>query len=452
MQPTSTGHDLGQRLPGSNPSAAALALEDLTVLDLSHALAGPIASTMLADFGATVIKVEPPGRGDIARGWGPPFHGDDAAYFVNLNRNKQSVEIDLKKPVGREIFLRLAERSDVVLENFRVGTVDALGIGYEAVGARNPRAIYCSISGFGQTGPYRDRAAMDLIVQAESGMMSLTGEAGGRAVRAGVSIADLQAGMNAAIAILMALHARQRTGRGQFLDISMLEGQLTLLDHALGIYLADGILMGRMGTAYRTIVPYQTFRTRTEDLALAVGSDALWGAFCPLLGLPELAADPRFATNAQRTRNRETLIPLLQEAFLTRSYAEWEATLVPAGIPIGSINTLDRVVEHPQVRARGLLRESGHPAAASAPVIAPYFRMSDTPGGVRAPAPLLGEHTDQVLGRLLGLSPDEVARLRAAGAIGNGRPGPRSGPPQAATSAAPSPPPSPRFPPPQEEP
>jgi formyl-CoA transferase/CoA:oxalate CoA-transferase len=400
----------------------AMALEDLVVLDLSHALAGPAASTLLADFGAEVIKVETPGSGDIARGWGPPFHGDDSAYFVTLNRNKRSAEIDLKRPGGRELFLRLAERSDVVLENFRVGTVDELGIGYPAVSARNPRIVYCSISGFGQTGPYRDRAAMDLILQAESGLMSMTGEKGGRPVRAGVSVADLQAGMNATVAVLMALLARARTGRGQLIDVSMLEGQLTLLDHVIGIYLADRILSGPSGTAYRTIVPYQTFRTRTGDLALAVGSDALWRAFCPLLGLPELALDPRYATNAGRIRNREELVARLQEVFLTRSYEEWEAVLLPAGIPVGAINTLDRVVEHPQIRARGVLRESGHPAAPSARVVSPYFRMSDTPGGVRAPAPLLGEHTDRVLRDLLGLPDAEIARLRAEGVIGSGRP------------------------------
>ena len=432
--------------PGAAPRPLP-ALEGVTVLDLSHALAGPIASTYFADFGATVLKVEPPGSGDIARGWGPPFHGDDAAYFVSLNRNKRSVELDLKHPEGRELFLRLAERADVVLENFRVGTVDRLGIGPAAVAARNPRAIYCSISGFGQDGHYRDRAAMDLIVQAESGMMSLTGEPGRTPVRAGVSIADLQAGMHAVIAVLMALHARQRTGRGQFIDVSMLEGQLALLDHAIGIYLADGQIFGRMGTAYRTIVPYQTFRTKSEDLALAVGSDSLWRAFCPLLGLAALTDDPRFATNAARTRNREVLVPILQEVFLTRTYAEWEALLVPAGVPVGAINALDRVVKHPQVVARGLLRETHHPAAASAPVIAPFFRMSETPGGVRAPAPLLGEHTDATLRDLLGLSPEEIGRLRAAGALGAASR--RRAPPP---SAPPKPPPSPKSHPPEEVP
>lgn len=398
-----------------------MALDDVTVIDLSHALAGPLASTMLADYGATVLKIEPPGQGDIARGWGPPFLGEDSAYFVSLNRNKRSVELDLKQPDGLELLLRLAEKADVVLENFRVGTVDRLGIGYEAVRARNPGIIYCSVSGFGQTGPYRDRAAMDLILQAESGMISITGEPGGGRVRVGVSIADMQAGMNATVAILMALHARHRTGAGQYLDISMLEGQLTLLDHSIGIYLADRVLLGPMGTAYRTIVPYQTFETSTEDLALAIGSDALWRAFCPILGAPELTDDPRYATNAARVENRVALLARLQEIFLTRPYAEWEALLEPAGIPVGAIHTLDRVVEHPQVKARGVLQESGYPGAASAPVVAPYFRMSATPGAVRSPAPLLGQHTDAVLEEKLGLSRDELARLRERGILGSGK-------------------------------
>ena len=398
-----------------------LALEDLTVIDLSHALAGPLASTILADFGATVLKIEPPGQGDIARGWGPPFHGEDSAYFTSLNRNKKSVEIDLKQPEGRALLLRLADGADVVLENFRVGTVDRLGIGYDAIRARNPRIVYCSVSGFGQTGPYRDRAAMDLILQAEGGMISVTGEPGGGRVRVGISIADMQAGMNATVAILMALHARARTGEGQYLDVSMLEGQLTLLDHSIGIYLADRVLTGPMGTAYRTIVPYQTFRTRTEDLALAIGSNALWRAFCPLVGASELRDDPRYVNNAARVANRATLVPRLEEIFLGKSYAEWEAILEPAGIPVGAINSLDRVVEHPQVKARGVLQESGYPAAASAPVIAPYFRMSATPGGVRSPAPLLGQHTDAVLEERIGLGKDEIARLRARGILGSGK-------------------------------
>jgi crotonobetainyl-CoA:carnitine CoA-transferase CaiB-like acyl-CoA transferase len=395
-----------------------MALDDVKVLDLSHALAGPFASTMLADFGAHVVKVEPPGSGDIARAWGPPFYGSEPAYFVSLNRNKQSVEIDLKHREGKELFFRLVERSDVVLENYRVGTLEKLGLDYAPARARNPRIIYCSVSGFGQTGPYRKRAALDLILQAESGMMSVTGEPGGRGVRAGTSIADMTAGMYAAFGIMTALHARERTGLGQVVDVSMLEGQMGLLGTMIGAYLADGVVPEPMGTAYKALLPYQTFRTRTRDLAIAVGSEKLWKIFCPLLGLPELTDDPRYATNAHRNKNRASLITTLQEAFLTKTYDEWEAILVPAGIPMGAINTIDRVVEHPQVAARGALVESEHPTAGKVRMVGPVVRLSDTPGAVRRPAPLLGEHTAEVLRESLGLDEAEITRLRDAGAIG----------------------------------
>jgi len=397
------------------------ALDDITVLDLSHALAGPFASTMLGDFGASVIKIEPPGTGDIAREWGPPFYGSDSAYFVQLNRNKKSVELDLKHPEGKELFFQLLEKSDVLLENFRVGAVQRLGIDYAQARTRNPKIIYCSISGFGQTGPYQARAAMDLIIQAESGMISVTGEPGSRGVRCGISIADMTAGMNAAAAILTALHARGRTHQGQFIDVSMLEGQLALLSNSIGIYLADRIVPEPMGTAYKILLPYQMFRTKTQDLAIAVGSDGLWQTFCPLLGLEALRDDPRYATNAARIENRDSLIERLQEVFLTKTYEEWQAILLPRGIPIGAINTLDRVVGHPQVEARGALAECEHPVAGKVQVVSPHSRLSHTPGGVRSPAPLLGEHTDEVLREILGLSEKRIELLRSAGAIGKRR-------------------------------
>ena len=392
------------------------ALGDLVVLDLSHALAGPFASTMLGDYGAEIIKIEPL-DGEIARAWGPPFYGDESAYFVNLNRNKKGVAIDLKHPDGKAIFFKLLDRADVVLENLRVGTVGRLGIGYEEVRERQPRIIYCSISGFGQDGPYHDRAAFDLVVQAESGMISVTGEPGGRGVRAGVSIADIAAGMYAAFGILTAVHARRTTGRGQFIDVSMLEGQLGILSGMVGAYLADGLVPAPLGTAYSALLPYQTFRTKTRDIAIGVGSDKLWKTFCPLLGRAALTDDPRYVTNAARNANRPSLVAALQDAFLSKTYEEWEAILLPAGVPMGAVNTLDAAVAHPQVAARHAIVDSVHPVAGTVKMTAPPVRLSDTPGSVRTPAPLLGEHTEQVLRQRLALGSEEIARLRAQGVI-----------------------------------
>jgi formyl-CoA transferase/CoA:oxalate CoA-transferase len=393
-------------------------LEDVTVLDLSHALAGPFCSTMLADFGARVIKLEPKGAGDIARAWGPPLPGGETSYFVSLHRNKKGIEVDLKHPDGKALFLKLVERCDVVLENYRVGALARLGLGYEVARQRNPAIIYCSVSGFGQDGPYRDRAALDLILQAESGMISVTGEEGGRGVRCGVSVADLTAGMYAAYGIMLALRVKEKTGRGQAIDVSMLEGQLSLLGSMVGAYFADGEAPAPMGTAYKALLPYQTFRTKTRDLALAVGSEKLWKEFCPAIGCPELTDDPRYRKNADRAKNRDTLIPKLQEVFLTRSYEDWEKVLLPRGIPMGAINSIGEVVEHPQVAARGALVEMDHPRAGKVRMVGAPVRLSETPGSVRTPAPTLGEHTDEVLRDLVGLSSEEVGALRAAGAIG----------------------------------
>jgi len=393
-------------------------LEDVTVLDLSHALAGPFCSTMLADFGARVIKLEPTGSGDIARAWGPPLPGGETSYFASLHRNKKGIEVDLKRPEGKMLFFRLVERGDVVLENYRVGALARLGLGYEAAREKNPGIIYCSVSGFGQDGPYRDRAALDLILQAESGMISVTGEPGGHGVRCGVSIADMTAGMYAAFGIMLALRVKERTGRGQAIDVSMLEGQLSLLGTMIGGYLADNQLPAPMGTAYKALLPYQTFRTKTRDLALAVGSEKLWKVFCPVIGCPELAEDPRYRTNAARSKNRDGLIAKLQEVFLTRTYEEWEALLLASGIPVGAINNLAQVVEHPQVKARRALVEMDHPRAGKVRMVGAPVRLSQTPGAVRTPAPMLGEHTEEVLGDLLGLGPEEIGALRAAGAIG----------------------------------
>jgi formyl-CoA transferase/CoA:oxalate CoA-transferase len=393
-------------------------LEDVKVLDLSHALAGPFCSTMLADYGAQVIKVEPPERGDISRAWGSPLPGGETAYFASLHRNKRGIVLDFKNLQGRETFLSMVEKCDVVLENYRVGVLNRLGLGYEVAKKRNPGIVFCSISGFGQDGPYRDRAALDLIVQAESGMISVTGEPGSSGARAGTSIADLTAGMNAAFGIMLALRVKEKTGEGQYVDVSMLEGQLGLLGTMIGSYLTDGVVPEPMGTAYKALLPYQTFRTRTRDLALAVGSEKLWQVFCPLIGRPAMASDPRFNSNRNRDINRTALIEELQQVFLTRTYEEWEKLLVDNGIPMGAINNLAEAVNHPQVAARGALVEVEHPVAGKIRMVGAPVRLSATPGSVRTPSPTLGQHTDEVLREVLGLSDAELAALRSAGALG----------------------------------
>jgi crotonobetainyl-CoA:carnitine CoA-transferase CaiB-like acyl-CoA transferase len=395
-----------------------LPLEDVKVLDLSHALAGPYCSTMLADYGAQVFKIEPPGAGDIARAWGSPLPGGETAYFVSLHRNKKGVVLDLKHKDGKELFLRMVERADVVLENYRPGALKRLGLDYEAGRKRNPGIVYCSISGYGQDGPYLERAALDLILQAESGMISVTGAEGSHGARCGVSIADMTAGMNAAYAILLALRVKEKTGKGQSIDVSMMEGQLSLLSTMIGSYLANGEVPAPMGTAYKALLPYQTFRTKTRDLALAVGSEKLWKVFCPLIGCPEMADDPRYRSNGARDANRASLVAKLQEVFLTRSYEEWETLLVGKGIPVGKVNTLAEAVAHPQVAARGSLVEMDHPSVGRTKVVGVPARLSATPGAVRMPSPRLGEHTEEVMKSLLGLGASEIAALRSAKAFG----------------------------------
>lgn len=393
------------------------ALEGVRILDLTHALAGPFCSTMLADFGADVIKLEPPGAGDIARGWGVVLPGGETSYFVTLHRNKRGIVVDLKHPKGKEVFFRLVERCDVVLENYRVGALKRLGLDYETARKRNPGIIYCSISGFGQDGPYRDRAALDLILQAESGMISVTGEPGTTGTRCGVSIADLTAGMYCAFGVMLALRVKERTGEGQYLDISMLEGQLALLGTSIANYFANGEIPKPMGTAYPVVVPYQTFHTKTRDLALAIAGQKLWHKLCPTIGCPELADDPRYRTTTDRMNNRDTLIPTLQKIFLTRTYEEWEPLLLRNDIPVGAINNIAQVVEHPQVKARRSLIEVEHPRAGKVRAVGSPVRLSRTPAQVRSPAPLHGQHTHEVLREVLDLSDAEIAELAASGAI-----------------------------------
>jgi len=390
-------------------------LEGVKVLDLSHALAGPHCSTMLADFGAEVFKLETPNTGDIARAWGVPLPGGENSYFIALHRNKRGLSLDLKTERGRELFLDLVEQVDVVLENFRVGALERLGLGYEVARKRNPGIIYTSVSGFGQDGPYRDRAAMDLVVQGESGMISVTGEPGSDGSRCGVSIADLTAGMYAAFGTLMALRVKEKTGVGQRVDVSMLEGQMSLLTVMISSFLANGEVPKPMGTAYGPLLPYQAFKTQTDSFTIAIGSQKLWQIFCPLIGRPDLFDDARFATNLERTQNRAALIDILQQVFLTKSYAEWADLFAPAGIPFGAINTVDKLLDHPQVKARGTMVDIDHPRAGPYKLVGVPVRLSETPGGIHAPSPGLGEHTSEILRELLGYSDAQVQELLDTG-------------------------------------
>ena len=392
-------------------------LEGLRVLDFSHALAGPHCSTMLADYGADVLKLETPVTGDIARAWGAPLPSGDNSYFISLHRNKRGLSIDLKSDAGRQLCLSLMKNVDVVLENFRVGALQKLGLGYEAAKEQNPGIVFCSISGFGQDGPYRDRAALDLVVQAESGMISVTGEPDTVGARCGVSIADLTAGMYAAFGIMMGLRVKEQTGEGQYIDVSMLEGQLSLLSIMISSYEADGEVPGPMGTAYKALLPYQVFRTATQDLALAVGSEKLWKIFCPLIGHPELVEDPRFNSNKQRNANRAALVETLQTALSKHPFTHWEKTFLEAGIPMGAINTVDQVVQHPQVKARGAMVEMTHPSAGPVSMVNVPVKLSATPGSIRRPAPALGQHSGEILREVLNLPESEIAALFEAGVV-----------------------------------
>lgn len=390
-------------------------LEGIKVLDLSHALAGPHCSTMLADFGAEVFKLETPKTGDIARAWGVPLPGGENSYFIALHRNKRGLSIDLKSAKGKALFLDLVEQVDVVLENFRVGTLDRLGLGYDVARERNPGIVYTSVSGFGQDGPYRDRAAMDLVVQGESGMISVTGEPGSDGSRCGVSIADLTAGMYAAFGTLMALRVKEKTGVGQRVDVSMLEGQMSLLTVMISSFLADGEIPKPMGTAYGPLLPYQAFKTQTENFTIAIGSQKLWQIFCPLIGRPDLTDDERFASNLLRTQHRDALIDILQQVFLTKSFEQWSALFEPAGIPFGAINTVDKLLQHPQVKARGTMVDIQHPRAGAYQVVGVPVRLSETPGGIHAPSPALGEHTSEILRELLDCTDADIQTLLAEG-------------------------------------
>ncbi|MBM4796362.1 CoA transferase [Streptomyces sioyaensis] len=387
-------------------------LTGLKVLDLSRILSGPFCTMMLADLGADVIKVEDPVSGDDTRAWGPPFQGEDAAYFHSVNRNKRGIAVDLKDPECRGLIHELAATADVIVENFRPGTAARLGLGYEDVRAANPGVVYASISGYGQTGPYRQEPGYDAIAQAVSGVMSVTGEPGGPPVRFGVSPADLAAGMWAALGILAALRSRELTGRGEWVDVSLLDGQVAWLSYVAAGYFASGDVPRRYGSAHPAIVPYQAFPTADGHLMVAAGNDGLWRRFATAIGLAALVDDPRFATNPDRVRHRAELLPLIEGALASRGAQEWAAQLTAEGIPVGPINTVDQALRHPQVVARGMVAEIEHPGAGTLRTLASPLKLSEHPAAVRTPPPRHGEHTAQVL-TALGAGPGQLAGLRA---------------------------------------
>jgi crotonobetainyl-CoA:carnitine CoA-transferase CaiB-like acyl-CoA transferase len=400
------------------------ALSHLRVLDLSRVLAGPWASQVLADLGADVIKVERPGAGDETRAWGPPWLRDagggetgESAYFASANRGKRSVTLDLSRPEGQAIVHRLLERSDVLLENYKVGALARWGLGWEHVSARHPRVVYCSISGFGQTGPYARRAGYDFLVQAMGGLMSVTGEAEGAPTKVGVAIADLLTGMYAATAVLAALAHRDRTGRGQRVDLALLDVQIATLANQAQGYLATGRPPGRLGNSHPSIVPYQAFATRDGHAVLAVGNDAQFARFCAAAGRPELAADARFATNAARVEHRDALVALLAPVLAERTTREWAIALDDAAVPFGPINDLAAVFDDPHVRSRALRVEAPHPTCGSVPMVASPIRLSATPARHDAAPPTLGQHTVEVLVEELGLERSEVEALRGRGVV-----------------------------------
>jgi crotonobetainyl-CoA:carnitine CoA-transferase CaiB-like acyl-CoA transferase len=392
-------------------------LEGITVLDLSRVLSGPYCTMQLADMGARVIKIERPGLGDDTRAWGPPFVNGESAYFLSINRNKESLTLNFKHPEGRRLLDELIARADILVENFRPGTLDALDLGYEALRAKHPRLIYTSISGFGHSGPLRERAGYDAVLQGEAGIMSLTGPPDAAGYKVGVAIADLAAGLFAAQGTLLALYARERTGRGQHVDIAMLDSVAALLTYQAGIYFVTGESPKRHGNAHPTVAPYETFQAADGEVVLAAGNDELWRRFCRVAGLDAYAGDPRFATNRDRVRNYGTLRPIVADAFSKRTRAEWLAVLNDAGIPAGPVRNLQEVLTDEQLLTREMVHVLQHSSAGPVQVLGVPVKLSATPGAVRRAPPALGEHTEEILTGDLGLAASQITEMRAAGVI-----------------------------------
>jgi formyl-CoA transferase len=390
-------------------------LNGIRVLDLSRVLAGPYCTMVLGDLGAEVIKVEPP-EGDETRGWGPPFAGGESAYYLCVNRNKRDMVINLKTEEGKKIIRDLALTSDVLVENFRPGTLKKFGLDYETLRGANPRLIYCSISGFGQTGSLRDKPGYDFMIQAMGGIMSITGEPDGEPMKTGVAIADLFAGQNAVIAILAALQAREKTNQGQHLDVSLFESELSWLANVASNYLVSKKLPKRYGNAHANIVPYQTFKASDGWFAIAVGNDKQFEILCAEIGKPEWAKDPRFATNSARVENRETLIPMLKPIFETKTVSEW-LSMLEDKFPCGAINNFEQVFSMPYMTEREMLVKMEHPTIDDLTLVASPLKMSETPVEYKLPPPLKGEHTSEIL-KQLNLSDEQIAEYKSKGVLG----------------------------------
>jgi crotonobetainyl-CoA:carnitine CoA-transferase CaiB-like acyl-CoA transferase len=391
-------------------------LTGITVLDLTRVLSGPYCTMLLADMGARVIKVEHPVRGDDTRAWGPPFIAGESTYFLSVNRNKESVTLDFKHTAGRRVLDALIARADVVVENFRPGTLARLGLDYGSLEPHFPRLVYASLSGYGQTGPRAAEPGYDAVLQGEGGLMSFTGPADGSPYRLGVAVADIVSGMFAANGVLLALYARQRTGRGQHVDVAMLDSVAALLTYQAGIVFATGQAPGRMGNRHPSIAPYDTYDTKDGPIVLAVGNDDQWQRFCRVAGLEAHASDPRFTTNEGRVRHCDELTAIVAEALCHRARAEWTVALVSAGVPCGPVRAVDEVLADPQLAAREMVQQAMHGTAGSISVLGVPVKLSATPGGIRSAPPTLGQHTNAVLEEI-GLSGDAIEDLRKAKAI-----------------------------------
>ena len=391
-------------------------LDDLFIVDLSRILSGPVCTMVLADMGAEVIKIEPPPLGDDSRQWGPPFIGGISTYFLSVNRNKKSLGLNLKSAEGRQILWKLIERADVLIENFRPGVLDRLGFGYEAVAKANPRTVYCSISGFGHTGPCRDRPGYDVIAQGESGMMDLTGYPDGPPTKVGASLADVVAGLYAVQGILFALLARHRTGEGQHVDVSLLDGMVSTLTYQALIYLSTGRSPKRMGSRHPSIVPYECFEAKDGYVNVAVTNQKQWENFCRVLGFPELAPDPRFEEMKARLAHCHELRPIIERVLSTMTRAEVIALMSGAGIPAGPINTVGEILEDPHLRAREMIVELTHPEYGPLRVLGMPIKPSGTPATVQNAPPRFGEHNQEVL-TLLGFREEAIERLLKSGVV-----------------------------------